>query len=79
MSYCDKELLREYYWRDASSGRITVHEVKKAVEHSGGGFISHEHAERLLWSLANWEDVITEHEFVHGIERYVREHGHHWW
>jgi hypothetical protein len=34
---CDKELLREYYYRDAKDGRITEHEIKKAVHHAGGG------------------------------------------
>jgi hypothetical protein len=35
--HVDKERLREAYYRDAADGRITEHEVKKAVEHAGGG------------------------------------------
>jgi hypothetical protein len=100
----DKELLREYYFRDAADGRITEHEVKKAVQHAGGGVcflsffllhlffssllfnctnlylqhISDHHAGHLLRSLAGWDGCVTEHEFVHGIHRYVVEHGHNW-
>jgi len=71
MAYVDKDLLRAYYYRDAAHGRITEHEVKKAVEHAGGGYISDHHAGQLLRSLAGWDGVVTEHEFVHGIARYV--------
>jgi hypothetical protein len=75
---CDENLLREYYYRDAATGRITVHDVKKAVEHSGGGRITDHHAQQLLESLAGWDGVVTEYEFVSGINRYVNQHKHHW-
>jgi len=39
---------------------------------------SDHHAGQLLRSLAGSDGVITEHEFVHGIKRYVEEHGQHW-
>jgi len=78
MGYVDIELLRAYYFRDAADGRITEHEVKKAVEHAGGGYISDHHAGKLLRSLAGWDGVVTEAEFVNGIYRYVQEHGSSW-
>jgi len=55
-----KKKLREYYYRDAKDGRITAHEVKKAVEHAGGGYITEHHAGQLLRSLSGWDDVLTE-------------------
>jgi Ca2+-binding EF-hand superfamily protein len=74
----DKELLRQAYYKFAADGRITAHEVKKTIEHVGGGNIGDYHAEQLLRSLAGWDGVVTEHEFVHGIHSYVQQHGHHW-
>jgi len=78
MGYVSKELLREAYFKYASDGRITEHEVKKTIEHAGGGYITDHHAGQLLRSLAGWDGVITEHEFVHGIHRYVEVHGNSW-
>jgi len=74
----DHLLLREAYYKYAADGRITAHEVKKTVEHCGGGYINDYHADCLLRSLAGWDGVVTEHEFVHGIHNYVKQHGHHW-
>jgi len=78
MVYANPDLLRAYYRKDAADGRLTEHEVKKAVEHSGGGYISDHHAGQLLRSLAGWDGVVTEQEFVTGVERYVQQHGHSW-
>jgi len=74
----DRHLLKEAYYKYAADGRITEHEVKKAVEHAGGGHISDHHAGQLLRSLAGWDGVVTEHEFVNGIANYVQQHRQHW-
>jgi len=59
--WLEEEILREAYQKYAADGRITEHEVKKAVEHAGGGYISDHHAGRLLRSLAGWDGVVTQH------------------
>jgi len=74
----DKEIIRQAYFKYAPSGRITAHEVKKTIEHCGAGNIGDYHSEQLLRSLAGWDGVVTEHDFVHGIHNYVQQHGHHW-
>jgi len=76
--YIDVEKLRYYYDKSARDGRITAHEVQKAVEHCGGGYISHHHSEKLLQSLAGWDGVVEEYEFVNGIIRYIEEFGDDW-
>jgi len=76
MGRCDLERLREAYYKYVVDGNVTLREIRKAVEHSGGGYISDQQASELLQSLVGADGSISENAFVNGIHSYC-ENAHH--
>jgi len=60
MGRCDIERLREAYYKYAADGNLSIRELRKAVEHSGGGYISDQQANELFQTLVGIDGVVGE-------------------